>query len=84
MGARGRTGPSGYQVSEAPRSVGFCWSALGSVSAGVWIDVGPDDTWTMFHSYAFDVSVWEMWGPGPGRLVAGSSARRCIIVAIVG
>jgi non-ribosomal peptide synthetase component F len=20
------------------------------------------DTWTLFHSYAFDFSVWEMWG----------------------
>ncbi|MFD5514955.1 amino acid adenylation domain-containing protein [Streptomyces sp. NPDC127066] len=25
-------------------------------------DFGPDDTWTLFHSYAFDFSVWEMWG----------------------
>ena len=23
---------------------------------------GPDDVWTLFHSYAFDYSVWEMWG----------------------
>ncbi|MFC8914859.1 amino acid adenylation domain-containing protein [Streptomyces sp. NPDC057116] len=23
---------------------------------------GPGDTWTMFHSCAFDFSVWEMWG----------------------
>ncbi len=23
---------------------------------------GGDDVWTMFHSYAFDFSVWEMWG----------------------
>nr|WP_240930806.1 non-ribosomal peptide synthetase [Rhodococcus sp. B10] len=22
-----------------------------------------NDVWTMFHSYAFDFSVWEMWGP---------------------
>ncbi|GAA3849302.1 hypothetical protein GCM10022243_14090 [Saccharothrix violaceirubra] len=22
----------------------------------------PDDVWPLFHSYAFDVSVWEMWG----------------------
>ncbi|GCE28515.1 hypothetical protein KDA_39990 [Dictyobacter alpinus] len=21
------------------------------------------DTWTLFHSYAFDFSVWEIWGP---------------------
>ncbi|MFJ8716846.1 amino acid adenylation domain-containing protein [Streptomyces violaceus] len=25
-------------------------------------DLGPDDVWTMLHSYAFDFSVWEMWG----------------------
>ncbi|MGB6277562.1 MAG: amino acid adenylation domain-containing protein, partial [Rhodococcus sp. (in: high G+C Gram-positive bacteria)] len=24
---------------------------------------GTDDVWTMFHSYAFDFSVWELWGP---------------------
>ncbi|MEV6722466.1 amino acid adenylation domain-containing protein [Streptomyces xanthochromogenes] len=31
----------------------------------------PDDVWTMFHSYAFDVSVFEMWGAllHGGRLV---------------
>jgi amino acid adenylation domain-containing protein len=23
---------------------------------------GPQDVWTLFHSYAFDVSVWEMFG----------------------
>jgi len=23
---------------------------------------GPDDVWTMFHSYCFDFSVWEMYG----------------------
>ncbi|WP_190344228.1 non-ribosomal peptide synthetase [Streptomyces venezuelae] len=30
-----------------------------------------DDVWTMFHSYAFDFSVWELWGPllHGGRLV---------------
>ncbi|RSN45183.1 hypothetical protein DMC64_20305 [Amycolatopsis sp. WAC 04197] len=22
-----------------------------------------DDVWTMFHSFAFDFSVWEIWGP---------------------
>jgi amino acid adenylation domain-containing protein len=24
---------------------------------------GPDDVWSLFHSFAFDFSVWEMWGP---------------------
>jgi amino acid adenylation domain-containing protein/FkbM family methyltransferase len=23
---------------------------------------GPEDVWTLFHSFAFDFSVWEMWG----------------------
>ncbi|MFJ8032148.1 amino acid adenylation domain-containing protein [Streptomyces sp. NPDC096032] len=23
---------------------------------------GPDDVWSMFHSFAFDFSVWEIWG----------------------
>ncbi|MBX3176185.1 MAG: amino acid adenylation domain-containing protein [Candidatus Hydrogenedentes bacterium] len=27
-----------------------------------WFDTGPDDVWTLFHSYAFDFSVWEIWG----------------------
>ncbi|GAB93098.1 non-ribosomal peptide synthetase, partial [Gordonia rhizosphera] len=26
-------------------------------------DFEPTDVWTMFHSYAFDFSVWELWGP---------------------
>ncbi|RED45828.1 non-ribosomal peptide synthetase [Aestuariispira insulae] len=25
-------------------------------------DFGPDDVWTLFHSYAFDFSVWEIFG----------------------
>ncbi|MFD9903468.1 amino acid adenylation domain-containing protein [Streptomyces sp. NPDC059063] len=27
-----------------------------------WFGFGPDDAWTLFHSYAFDFSVWELWG----------------------
>ena len=32
---------------------------------------GPQDVWTLFHSIAFDFSVWELWGPllYGGRLV---------------
>ncbi|HUU36401.1 MAG TPA: AMP-binding protein, partial [Vicinamibacterales bacterium] len=33
---------------------------------------GPTDVWTLFHSYAFDFSVWEMWG---GLLYGG-----CVVV----
>src|SRR5690606_10130983 len=25
-------------------------------------DFSASDTWTLFHSYAFDFSVWEIWG----------------------
>jgi amino acid adenylation domain-containing protein/non-ribosomal peptide synthase protein (TIGR01720 family) len=34
------------------------------------------DVWTWFHSYAFDFSVWEIWGPllRGGRLVVVSQA----------
>ena len=31
-------------------------------STGRWFGFGPADVWTLFHSYAFDFSVWEMWG----------------------
>src|SRR4029079_17515955 len=27
-----------------------------------WFDFSADDVWVMFHSYAFDFSVWELWG----------------------
>ena len=26
------------------------------------VDFGPGDVWALTHSYAFDFSVWEMWG----------------------
>ncbi len=34
-------------------------------------DPAPIDVWTLFHSYAFDFSVWELWGAllHGGRLV---------------
>ncbi|HEX8272303.1 MAG TPA: amino acid adenylation domain-containing protein [Longimicrobiaceae bacterium] len=36
-----------------------------------WFGFGEGDAWTLFHSYAFDFSVWEMWGAllYGGRLV---------------
>ncbi|MFF4221222.1 amino acid adenylation domain-containing protein, partial [Streptomyces nondiastaticus] len=40
-------------------------------AAEVRYDFGPDDVWTWFHSFAFDFSVWELWGAllHGGRLV---------------
>ncbi len=36
-----------------------------------WFNFGEHDVWTLFHSYAFDFSVWEIWGAllYGGRLV---------------
>ena len=36
-----------------------------------WFHFGSDDVWTLFHSFAFDFSVWEIWGAllHGGRLV---------------
>lgn len=36
-----------------------------------WFSFTSDDVWTLFHSYAFDFSVWELWGAllHGGRLV---------------
>lgn len=36
-----------------------------------WYHFNEEDVWTLFHSYAFDFSVWEMWGAllYGGRLV---------------
>src|SRR5699024_3361841 len=36
-----------------------------------WFSFGASDVWTLFHSAAFDFSVWELWGAllYGGRLV---------------
>ncbi|MBV6286777.1 amino acid adenylation domain-containing protein, partial [Pseudomonas sp. MAFF 301350] len=36
-----------------------------------WFNFGPSDVWSLFHSYAFDFSVWELFGAllHGGRLV---------------
>ncbi|MBC9710963.1 amino acid adenylation domain-containing protein [Streptomyces sp. TRM66268-LWL] len=41
-------------------------------------DFRADDVWTMAHSFAFDFSVWELWGPllHGGRLVLVPPATR--------
>ncbi|AMM92982.1 peptide synthetase [Peribacillus simplex] len=40
-------------------------------STECWYQFDEKDTWTLFHSYAFDFSVWEVWGAllYGGRLV---------------
>ena len=52
-GSTGR--PKGVLVTH--RNVARLFSATED-----WFRFGPDDVWTLFHSYAFDFSVWELWG----------------------
>ncbi|WP_156737924.1 non-ribosomal peptide synthetase, partial [Mycobacterium scrofulaceum] len=61
----GTTGvPKGVAVSHANVTRLFAAPAVGVV-------LGPGQVWTQFHSYAFDFSVWEIWGAllHGGRLV---------------
>jgi amino acid adenylation domain-containing protein len=61
-GSTGR--PKGVQVEH--RNV----ARLFAVTAGEF-EFGSEDVWTLFHSFAFDFSVWEIWGAllYGGRLV---------------
>lgn len=61
----GSTGkPKGVMVSH-----GNVLRLLNETAA--WFSFDEHDVWTMFHSFAFDFSVWEMWGSllTGGRLV---------------
>ena len=61
-GSTGR--PKGVMVTQRNVTRLFAAAAPG-------FGFGPADVWTLFHSYAFDFSVWEMWGAllHGGRLV---------------
>jgi amino acid adenylation domain-containing protein len=61
-GSTGR--PKGVPISH--RQVVRLFAATRS-----WFDFGREDAWTLFHSFAFDFSVWEIWGAllHGGRLV---------------
>src|SRR5204863_281048 len=66
----GSTGaPKGVQVEH--RQVARLFSATDE-----WFRFGTGDTWALLHSYAFDFSVWEMWGAllYGGKLVVPSQA----------
>ncbi|NBD14048.1 non-ribosomal peptide synthase/polyketide synthase, partial [Corallococcus silvisoli] len=52
-GSTGR--PKGMQIGHAQVTRLF-------TSTAPWFSFGPDEVWTLFHSYAFDFSVWEIWG----------------------
>jgi amino acid adenylation domain-containing protein len=52
----GSTGmPKGCQVTHANVARLFA-------STQAWYQFNQQDVWTLFHSYAFDFSVWEIWG----------------------
>ena len=53
-GSTGR--PKGVEIEHA--NVARLFSATSA-----WFDFGPSDIWALLHSYAFDFSVWEIWGP---------------------
>src|SRR5271157_2756535 len=66
----GSTGkPKGVMVTHANVARLF-------TSTDHWFGFGPQDTWTLFHSFAFDFSVWEIWG----ALLYGG---RLIVVALL-
>ncbi|HEU0078864.1 MAG TPA: amino acid adenylation domain-containing protein, partial [Longimicrobiaceae bacterium] len=61
-GSTGR--PKGVQVTHGNATRLFR-------ATGAWFGFGAEDAWTLFHSCAFDFSVWEIWGAllHGGRLV---------------
>ena len=61
-GSTGR--PKGVEVTHA--NLAWLFEA-----ADQHFDFGPGDVWTLLHSYSFDFSVWELWGPltSGGRVV---------------
>ncbi|MEW5926514.1 MAG: amino acid adenylation domain-containing protein [Gemmatimonadota bacterium] len=66
-GSTGR--PKGVLVPHAQVVRLFC-------ATDAWFGFGAGDAWTLFHSYAFDFSVWEIWGAllHGGRLVVVPAA----------
>jgi amino acid adenylation domain-containing protein len=56
-----------------PKGVGVTQANLLRLFEATWPSYrfGAEDVWTLFHSYAFDFSVWEIWGAllYGGRLV---------------
>ncbi|OEZ64148.1 non-ribosomal peptide synthetase [Duganella sp. HH105] len=47
-----------------PKGAQLCHRNVGRLLKGTeaWFEFGAQDVWTMFHSYAFDFSVWEIFG----------------------
>ena len=62
----GSTGHAQGRAASPTRNVTRLFDATDA-----WFASTSDDVWTLFHSYAFDFSVWELWGAllYGGRLV---------------
>ena len=54
-----------------PKGVAVTHRNATSLLQSLPADLPRDGVWTQWHSYAFDVSVWDIWGPllGGGRLL---------------
>lgn len=70
LDAAGNPGRAAYIVytsgsTGTPKGVVVTHANVAALLANTRADFGfgPDDVWTMFHSPAFDFSVWEIWGP---------------------
>ncbi|WP_039827982.1 AMP-binding protein, partial [Nocardia testacea] len=61
-----------------PKGVPIAHRAVASYLTNACAEIGvrPGDVWTLFHSFAFDYSVWEIFGPlvSGGRVVVMDTA----------
>ncbi|WP_030785556.1 non-ribosomal peptide synthase/polyketide synthase [Streptomyces sp. NRRL S-920] len=86
LARRPAAGPTGRALPESPAYAIYTSGSTGTPKGVIvphanvvrlftrtrhWFGFKADDVWTLFHSYAFDFSVWELWGPllHGGRLV---------------
>lgn len=68
-------------TSGEPKGVVISHEQVGALVDGLAPRLGlrPDDAWTLFHSFMFDFSVWEIWGAlltGARLVVVGSDVAR--------
>ena len=66
-----------------PKGVAVSHANVTGLFAGTrqWFNFATTDVWTWFHSFAFDFSVWEIWGALLRRRPPGRSAIRNVSLA---